>query len=70
MNNLDFEMVVILAVMSLVAAIGLVAFIAAMIGISVMKVGLLSVWGIIFGFAGVFFGILILTRFVIDGKKR
>lgn len=63
MKDIDMEMVLILAAMSLMAAIGIVALIAVVAGVSVFEIGLLYVWGIIFGFAGVIFGILVLTRY-------
>ena len=53
MRELDMEMVIILAAMSLIAAIGIVAFIAVITGMCILEIGLLYVWGIIFGFAGI-----------------
>ena len=44
-------------------AIGVVAFIAIIIGLSIIEIGLLYVWGIILGIAGVIFGVLILINF-------
>ena len=63
MRELDMEMVIILAAMSLIAAIGIVAFIAVITGMCILEIGLLYVWGIIFGFAGIIFGVLILRHF-------
>lgn len=64
MRELDMEMVVILFIMSIIAAIGIVVFIALVTNICILELGLFYIWGIIFGFAGMIFGSLILIKTV------
>lgn len=61
MKDIDFEMIMVLIGISFIIAIGIVAFVALIAGISVAQIGILYTWGIVFGLAGVTFGILIFS---------
>lgn len=66
--NTHKENILIYALMSVMAAVGSVAFICGIMGIEFREVGLLSICGFICGLSGLFFGVLLFVTLRQDGN--
>ena len=59
MNSLRFDTLIIALIISLMLAIGTIAFLGGLVGVAVIELETLSVLGMIFGLTGIIFGIIL-----------
>lgn len=59
MNSLRFDTLIIALIISLMLAIGTIAFLGGLVGVAVIELETLSVFGMIFGLTGIIFGIIL-----------
>lgn len=59
MNTLRFDTLIIALIISLMLAIGTIAFLGGLVGVAVIELETLSVLGMIFGLTGIIFGIIL-----------
>lgn len=60
--KIDKETIIIIAIMALMGAVGIVSLLGAVFGISFAKLGAVTVSGLVFGTAGLIFGVLIIAN--------
>lgn len=60
--KIDKETIIIIAIMALMGAVGIVSLLGAVFGISFAKLGTVTVSGLVFGTAGLIFGVLIIAN--------
>ena len=60
--KIDKETIMIIAIMALMGAVGIVSLFGAVFGISFAKLGAVTVSGLVFGTAGLIFGVLIIAN--------
>ena len=60
--KIDKETIIIIAIKALMGAVGIVSLLGAVFGISFAKLGAVTVSGLVFGTAGLIFGILIIAN--------
>ena len=60
--KIDKETIIIIAIMALMGAVGIVSLLGAVCGISFAKLGAVTVSGLVFGTAGLIFGVLIIAN--------
>ena len=59
MNSLRFDTLIIALIISLMLAIGTIAFLGGLVGVAVIELETLSVLGMIIGLTGIIFGIIL-----------
>lgn len=60
--KINKETIIIIAIMALMGAVGIVSLLGAVFGISFAKLGAVTVSGLVFGTAGLIFGVLIIAN--------
>ena len=60
--KLNHELLLTMAVMALVGALGIVAFFCSMFGIDIYQVGMATISGIVFGLTGILFALFLLNN--------
>lgn len=60
--KINKETIIIITIMALMGAVGIVSLLGAVFGISFAKLGAVTVSGLVFGTAGLIFGVLIIAN--------
>lgn len=68
MKRLDIQMIIMMVVVSIIAAYGVTSISITFMKELVAEIGWLSVSGIVFGFAGIFAGVLWLNKIITKVK--